>query len=61
MEAACGVEYPQIGRMSRGDLDFLGFPGRHLVSSSSSSTNTGVKLSSGPFIRRRSKLVDILK
>ena len=51
----------QIGRISRGCLDCLGFPGRHFVSSSSSSTNTGGKLSSGPFIRRRSKFVDIFE
>jgi hypothetical protein len=51
--------YPQIGRISCGCLDCLGFPGRHFVSSSSSSINTGEKLSSGPFIRRRSKLLDI--
>ena len=51
----------QIGRMSWGCLDFLGFPGRHFVSSSPSSTKIGEKLSSGPFIRRLSKLVDILR
>lgn len=51
----------QIGRISWGCLDCLGFPGHHCASPSPSSANTGGKLSSGPFIRRRSKLVDILK
>ena len=48
----------QMGRMSWGFLNCLDFPGRQVVSSSFS-TNSGEKLSSGPFMRRRSKFADI--